>query len=78
MLLEENRPLAPLTTLGSGGPARWYAQARIEDDVAEAASWARQRGVPLFVLGGGSNVVVADEGFDGLVLHSGVRGVQTF
>jgi UDP-N-acetylmuramate dehydrogenase len=78
MLLEENRPLAPLTTLGSGGPARWYAQARIEDDVAEAASWARQRGVPLFVLGGGSNVVVADEGFDGLVLHIGVRGVQTF
>ena len=68
--------LAPLTTLGLGGPARWYARAESEDDVREAHAWAGRRGVPLFVLAGGSNVVIADEGFDGLVLHVALRGVS--
>ncbi len=75
MILKENQPLAPLTTLGIGGPARWFAAAERETDVAEAAEWARARGVPLFVLGGGSNLLVADAGFDGLVLHARLRGV---
>ena len=66
MLLEENKPLAPFTTFGIGGPARWFAEATSEDDVAEAAAWAGERGVPLFVLGGGSNLLVSDAGFDGL------------
>lgn len=75
MIPEENKPLAPWTTFGIGGPARWFATAATEADVAEAAEWARARGVPLFVLGGGSNLLVADSGFDGLVLH--VRLVGT-
>jgi UDP-N-acetylmuramate dehydrogenase len=76
MLLEENKALAPYTTLGIGGPARWYAEATTEEDVAEAVAWARERGVELFVLGGGSNLLVADAGFDGLVLRIGLRGNQ--
>jgi UDP-N-acetylmuramate dehydrogenase len=76
MLLEENKPLAPLTTLGIGGPARWFAQAATEEDIVEAATWAQARGIALFVLGGGSNLLVADEGFDGLVLHVALRGIQ--
>jgi UDP-N-acetylmuramate dehydrogenase len=69
--------LAPLTTLGIGGPARWTTRAASVDDVAAAHEWAEERSLPLFVLGGGSNLVVADEGFDGLVLQVAVTGVTT-
>ncbi|MGH9605131.1 MAG: UDP-N-acetylmuramate dehydrogenase [Terracidiphilus sp.] len=76
MEFEENQPLAPFTTLGIGGPARWFAEVASEEEIAEAADWARRRGLPLFVLGGGSNLVVSDAGFDGLVLHVALRGVE--
>jgi len=75
MLVEENKSLAPFTTFGIGGPARWFVEATSEEDIAEAAAWAGERGVALFVLGGGSNLLVSDEGFDGLVLHVGLRGI---
>ena len=75
MLIEEDKPLAPFTTFGIGGPARWFAQAASEDDVADAADWARERDLPLFVLGGGSNLLVSDAGFNGLVLRAALRGV---
>ncbi len=77
MLLEENKPLAPFTTLGIGGPARWFTVAHSEEEVAEAEAWSRGRGVALFVLGGGSNLLISDAGFDGLVLHIGLRGVHS-
>jgi UDP-N-acetylmuramate dehydrogenase len=73
----ENVALAPLTTLGVGGPARFFAEAESEGDVHEAIAFAEERDLPLFVLGGGSNVVVADAGFDGLVLKIAIRGVQS-
>ena len=76
MQIKERQPLAPLTTFGIGGPARWFVQAASEAEIAEACDWARGRGVPLFVLGGGSNVLVADEGFPGLVLHVGLKGIE--
>jgi len=76
MHIEENRPLAPFTTFGIGGPARWFAEAASEAEIAEAAAWARQRGVALFVLGGGSNLLVSDAGFNGLALHIGVKGID--
>ncbi len=69
-------PLAPYTSFGIGGPARFFAEAATEDDLVRASEWARERGLPLFVLGGGSNVLVADEGFPGLVLRVGLRGVE--
>lgn len=77
MQISENISLAPLTTFGVGGPARWFAEAATEDDVAEAAEWARARGAALFVLGGGSNLLVADGGFDGLVLRVALRGIES-
>jgi UDP-N-acetylmuramate dehydrogenase len=77
MLLEENKPLAPFTTLEIGGPARWFAEATTEDDVVEAARWARKKRIKTFVLGGGSNLLVADAGFDGLVLHVHLQGIET-
>ena len=72
MLIRENVSLAPLTTLGVGGPARYLAAARNEADVLEAVEFARSHGLPLFVLGGGSNLVIADSGFAGLVLKVGI------
>jgi UDP-N-acetylmuramate dehydrogenase len=75
MLIEENKPLAPFTTFGIGGAARWFAEATSEDEIAEAAAWAEHRAVPLFVLGGGSNLLVADAGFNGLVLRVSLRGI---
>jgi UDP-N-acetylmuramate dehydrogenase len=68
-------PLAPFTTFGVGGAARWFAEAASEDEVAEAVAWAREHAVPLFVLGGGSNLLVSDAGFDGLVLRIALRGI---
>jgi UDP-N-acetylmuramate dehydrogenase len=72
----ENIALAPLTTLGIGGPARWFVEATSEAEIAEACAWARERSVPLFVLGGGSNLLVADAGFDGLVVQVALEGIQ--
>ncbi len=64
-----NVPLAPLSTLGVGGPARWYTRVDTVEQVQAANRWAAEHGVPMFVLGGGSNIVIADAGFPGLVLH---------
>ena len=72
--IRENECLAPLTTLGIGGVARWLLHASTIDDVDRAHRWSASVGAPLFVLGGGSNLVIADDGFDGLVLHLDVRG----
>jgi len=60
--------LAGRTTLGVGGEARWFAVANAVGDIGAAEEWCDARGCELFVLGGGSNLVIADEGFDGLVL----------
>jgi UDP-N-acetylmuramate dehydrogenase len=77
MLIRENQPLAPFTTFGIGGPARWFVEAASEDEIVEATAWARGRGIALFVLGGGSNLLVSDAGFDGLVMRVALRGIET-
>jgi UDP-N-acetylmuramate dehydrogenase len=74
--LRENVPLAPLTTLGLGGPARFYAECTTDDEIAGALTYARDRSLPVQLLGGGSNTVVADHGFDGLVLRIATRGIS--
>lgn len=76
MRMEENRALAPLTTMGIGGAARWFVEASSERDLVEAFAWARERGVEIFVLGGGSNLLVADRGFDGLVVRIALKGME--
>jgi UDP-N-acetylmuramate dehydrogenase len=75
--LLENIPLAPLTTLQVGGPARYFVEARTEAEVNEAIAFAGQRRLPLFVLGGGSNLVVSDAGWLGLVLRIALAGVES-
>jgi UDP-N-acetylmuramate dehydrogenase len=75
MTILENVPLAPLTTLKVGGPARYFAESKTAAEVAEAVNFARSRNLPLFVLGGGSNLVVADTGWPGLVLKLAILGI---
>jgi UDP-N-acetylmuramate dehydrogenase len=73
--IQEHVPLAPLTTLQVGGPARYLAEAASEDDVREAAAFAHAKALPLFVLGGGSNLLVADSGWPGVVLKIAIGGI---
>jgi UDP-N-acetylmuramate dehydrogenase len=75
--LLQNIPLAPYTTFRIGGPARWFVEAQSEEDIAEAVQWTREARAPLFILGGGSNLLVSDAGFDGLVLRIALRGIDT-
>ncbi|MCD6725637.1 MAG: UDP-N-acetylmuramate dehydrogenase [Solirubrobacteraceae bacterium] len=69
-------PLAPLTTLRLGGPARRLVEARTEDELVAAVREADAAGEPLLLLAGGSNVVIADAGFDGTVVQVATRGIE--
>jgi UDP-N-acetylmuramate dehydrogenase len=68
---QEFVPLAPYTTLRIGGPARFFCEVEGEAGVEEAVQFAQERNLPLFVLGGGSNLLVSDAGFEGVVLRLG-------
>jgi UDP-N-acetylmuramate dehydrogenase len=74
--LQENLPLSAWTTFGVGGPARYFLNATSEHEVLEGLDFANQKRLPVFVLGGGSNLVVADRGFPGLVLRVGLKGMD--
>ncbi len=76
MLLQENIALAPLTTFGLGGPARFFVEAKSAADVQEAVAFEEARNLALFILGGGSNLVVADSGWPGLVLRVAIPGIE--
>ena len=72
----ENVPLAPYTTLGIGGPARYLLHARTEEQILDALEFARARCCPVFILGGGSNILVSDSGFPGLVIKIELQGID--
>lgn len=72
--IREDVPLAPLTTIGIGGPAHFFAAATSVDEVREGVEWASRHHQQLFILGGGSNLLISDRGFDGLVLRIDLRG----
>src|SRR5437763_14521943 len=76
MEIQQNVPLAPLTTLGVGGNARFFVRTASARDVEEAVAFSREEDLPLFVLGGGSNVVGADQGWNGLALQVEIAGVE--
>lgn len=72
--IREGVPLAPLTTLQVGGAARYLVEVDDADGVRAALAWAAERDLPVEVIGGGSNVLVADRGIEGLVLRVRVMG----
>lgn len=69
MRIEEGVSLSRLTTIGTGGPARALARPETIAELEEALSWAGERGLPVYAVGLGSNVLVADAGVDGLVVR---------
>ncbi len=68
--------LAPYTSLGVGGAARYFYECRDESDVREALELAGEKGLPVQVLGGGSNLVFSDDGYEGLVLRVSIPGID--
>lgn len=77
MRIESDVSLAQWCTLGVGGPARAFCRAESEDDVLEALRWGESHELAVTILGGGSNVVIADRGIDGLVVQIAIAGVET-
>jgi len=75
LLLREQEPLAQHTTLGLGGPARYFHECTTEAELREALTWARERRLRVQIMGGGSNLVVVDAGFPGLVLKLAIGGI---
>ncbi|HMY71646.1 MAG TPA: UDP-N-acetylmuramate dehydrogenase [Blastocatellia bacterium] len=73
--IQENVSLAPLTTLGIGGAARFFVEVGSEDELHATLDFAAQRRLPVFILGGGSNLLIADEGFPGLVIRVALKGI---
>ena len=69
MTAKENVPLSKFTTLGTGGPARWFAEPESVEELASLLAWAEAKGMPAAPVGLGSNLLVADEGFEGLVVR---------
>jgi len=76
MEIQENMALAPLTTLRVGGKARYFVRANTVEDVQTAVAFADSKKIPLFVLGGGSNVLISDNGWPGLALQIGISGID--
>lgn len=72
--MERDVSLAQFTTIGIGGSARYFLRAARASDIEAALGWARRHSIPVFILGGGSNLLIADGGFDGLVLRVELRG----
>ena len=75
--IKENCPLRELTTFKIGGAARFFAEVTCEDEVVEALAFAAGCKLDIFTLGGGSNLLISDNGFPGLVIHNKITGLAS-
>lgn len=69
--IQENILLKPLTTFKIGGPAKFFIAPQNTFEIQEALKWALSQNIPYFVLGKGSNLVISDQGYNGLIIHLG-------
>src|SRR3989338_5206645 len=76
MVIEENVPIGPLTTFFIGGPARYFVRVKTIEELQQSLDYARDQNLATLILGGGSNVLVSDAGFDGLVIKIEMMGVE--
>ena len=74
LVMQEAVPLKPYTTFKIGGPARYFANAASMKEFRQISIFATRNGLPLFILGGGSNILVSDRGYEGVVIHPACRG----
>lgn len=77
MEILEHVPLAPLTTFNIGGSARYFITAHTVEDIQAGLKFATENAQSVFILGGGSNLLVDDNGYDGLVIKIELKGVET-
>ncbi|MCE9643503.1 MAG: UDP-N-acetylmuramate dehydrogenase [Candidatus Andersenbacteria bacterium] len=75
MNIQTNIQLAPLTTIQLGGPAQEYISCDTNQDIISALQYAKEKNIPIHVLGGGSNTIFADAGFSGLIIHIQTSGI---
>jgi len=76
IIIQKKTGLAEHNTLRIGGPARYYVEVRTKNELLEALSWAKNKNIRVFVLGGGSNTFFGDQGFPGLVIKNKIRGIR--
>lgn len=76
MIFQENVSLAKYTTFKIGGPAKFFCMVKDEKELVEAVDFAKNKNLPIFVIGGGSNLLVSDSGFAGLVIKPEIRGIE--
>lgn len=76
MKILENVCLAPYTTFKIGGPAKFFCEVKNKGELKEAIAWAKKRSLSIFILGGGSNVLISDKGFDGLAVRNLIKGIE--
>src|SRR5215204_7291278 len=74
--IQRNVALAPYTTMKVGGPAQYFATVNSSNQLIKLVRWARDVELPYFILGGGSNMLISDEGILGLVIHNRSRQVR--
>ena len=76
MLIQKNVKLAKYTTFHIGGRADFFAEINNVEELKEAVNFAKQKKLKIWVLGGGSNTLISDKGFPGLVLRMNIKGVR--
>lgn len=74
--IKENEPLANHTTFKLGGPARYLAAAKSKEDIIEAVDFAKGKNLPFYILSGGSNILVGDKGYNGVIIKPQIGGVK--
>lgn len=76
MQLQDNYPLKNITTLSIGGPAKKFITVKTQDELLEALQFAKQNNLDHLIIGGGSNLLVSDNGFDGIVIKNEITGIS--
>jgi UDP-N-acetylmuramate dehydrogenase len=74
--VQEHIPIALFTVYKIGGSARYFTEVRTADEVREAIRFGRDKGVPFFILGAGSNILVSDQGYEGILIHMATSGIS--
>ncbi len=75
--IKENEILANHSTFRIGGPARYFAVAKSKDEILEAIEFSKQKNLPYFILGGGSNILFGDEGYNGIAIKSQISNLKS-
>lgn len=76
MIIQEQKPLAPLNSFGIGGPADYFVEAFTMEELTDALRYAKDRHLPYFILGSGTNVLISDKGFNGMVVKTELHRLQ--